>query len=1510
MKHVALAALALLTACTSPLPAAPTKDSPAAPAPVTNPAHPEPTAPAAVAPDLAPTAAPAVLDALSADQRAAFGQARLMLLEGDYSTSADKWRALAGSALPPAAMSEVRFSRALALADAGRGPESLQVLDAGPPESRDPFLRGLALDAASQHMQGMQLLASYADANPRVAPAVWLEIAEREVNARRPREAVDATAKALDTAEARPLRQRLLEIRAQGLAALGDNEAAFDAHRQVLALATSVTALGEQLFHLAQVSRDLGKQDAAVQALKTALDQFPSASTTADALRLLDDLGADAEIDPFVLGRARYFAVDYRNAVTAFDQYLTTDPSGPDVAAARLYRALASLTPGNEPNALGELDAIAADPNQDSDIAAQALLEAGQALEGLSELDQAEGRYQKLLDTFPRLDAAATAGFRLGLVRYVRGADSNALAAWDALLARRDDLSSDDVSRALYWRGKALSRLARGADARASFLDASAVKPSNYYTLRAAFVLGQGANGTADPRLGSADEQQLAQWLAGRNQDLAGAKSFVANDPALLRAQAEASLGLVREGNWETDELLQRYPDRADRLYALARRFAELGLAGGATRLGQAAYNTASIQSPWDAPAALLKMAFPRPYSNLTDAAASRYGIDPLLLESTFRDASQFDPWSEDIATGARGLAQTSPVHAEEAALSLRADANNQFTATFAVEQQAWLLADRLRRFDGRPEVALSALDTNDRLVDGWMVRPGAQDADAYLELTDYAGVRAGLRSVLATRMSYAVAYAGQAAVDPLAATEVRPEPTPAWIKIARLAGDVPPDAPLSPPMAGATPLQMGTTLQRDGDYDAAAEVFRSAAANPDGGVAAEANLRLGQALLAAGRPAEALLPLQSAAASQSGPGPQPATFLVGRALANLGRCREASIYFERFASAATGGLAAQAQAAQGACLQDLGQPVDAVGLFEQAVTASDISRLQEVDLREKLAVARLRAGDVEGARADYAGLLSSARSSSYQAELNYDLGVIAAVTDPSTAASYFRTSLQLDPQARSAQAALDELDAVQDPFAHSFEAGDTRFAQNRYREALTAYTSFLQRNPSDSRAAKAYYGRGLSLVRLGQDRAGVAVLESIADQFPNTSDAADGLFRGGRIRESLADLEGAAQAYRRVMAMPGAGARATDAQFRLAFVQFQQGSLEPAIAGWRDLTGRLSAPEDLAQAFFWLGKGLLAAGDPAGAGVAWTSARDADPRGFYGLRAAEHLVGQTDPRAQMDLTLPRVQAFDDDPLASIQLWAATRGDLAGAQQLLAADAGLGRADALLAMGLRQAAIWELGAVESRLGNNVAPIALLGGWEQQRGLYNTALLLGYDLARVANVPLTGGPAAVRRLVYPLPHPRVLGQIAQQLHVDPLLFSGLMLQESLMDQSVESAAQARGLSQLIASTGYDAARALGQYGFRSSDLFKPKVSITLGAFTFGQRLTRYDQRIFPALAGYNAAQLAVDGWLLAAGNADVDTFAEAIPFTETYPYVQRIYENYQQYLELYGTQPNP
>ncbi|MDQ3811893.1 MAG: tetratricopeptide repeat protein, partial [Chloroflexota bacterium] len=792
----------------------------------------------------------------------------------------------------------------------------------------------------------------------------------------------------------------------------------------------------------------------------------------------------------------------------------------------------------------------------------------------------------------------------------------------DALLSRRDDLVPVDVARALYWRGKALTRLGRADEARGAWQQAAASRPGGYYSLIAAARLGS----LPTTRSAEAETEELTAWMSARHLDPAAATAAVAADAGLARAQQLASLGLLRQGNWEADELLQRYADRPDRLYILASRFGELGLAGASTRLGQAALAAASLESPLDAPPGLRRLAYPRPFFELTQSRAERYGLDPLLLEATLREASRFDAWTEDAARGARGLASMSPIHAEEAGRALGSGDADVSRPVVAVEEQAWMLADRLRRFGGRPEAVLSALATTERVVDAWLVRPGAEDAEVFIEQIDYEAARTAVRDALAARIVYATTYAASRPVDPLALVRVKPEPTAAWVKIARLGSGLALAAPLAPLAAPGTADERQTfdraaALQRDGEHTAASDLLRPLLGASDPAVLSAARLRLGQALLAAGRAGEAFEALATLDAAEPG---GPGAFLLGRALASLGKCEQALPVLDRYVNLARGAMLAHGLVARAGCLQDLGRAGDALAALEQAVAIADLPRLHTIDLRERLAQARVRAGDLDGAAAEYAALLAAARSDSYRAELNYALGVIAP--DAATAASRFRAAVQSDARTRAAQAALDELVALGDPFVASFEAGETRFEQDRYREALAAFTAFAASGGSDGRVARAHYGRGVSLVRLNQDRAGIAVLESMAEAFPDTPEAADGLFRAGRIRESLADLDGAAQAYGRVSNWRSAGTRATDAQFRLAFVQFRQGRLGDAASSWRDLAGRVSSADDRAQALFWLGKALRAQGDPGAAASALAAARDTDPRGFYGVRAAELL--------------------------------------------------------------------------------------------------------------------------------------------------------------------------------------------------------------------------------------------------------------------------------------------
>ncbi|MBV9175353.1 MAG: hypothetical protein JOZ81_35300, partial [Chloroflexi bacterium] len=178
-----LALAALLTSCSAPAPAPPAGTSAARPA-GTVPIAPTPTTSTAITPTSAPVAA------VPADQRSTYDQARLALVEGDLTDATNRLRGLQSASLPPEAAREVRYELAIALSGQGSGVDALNVL-ATPgaiPDDREAFARGLALEVADRHAEAMQSLAEFATANPTVAAAVWLEVAERELNARRPRE--------------------------------------------------------------------------------------------------------------------------------------------------------------------------------------------------------------------------------------------------------------------------------------------------------------------------------------------------------------------------------------------------------------------------------------------------------------------------------------------------------------------------------------------------------------------------------------------------------------------------------------------------------------------------------------------------------------------------------------------------------------------------------------------------------------------------------------------------------------------------------------------------------------------------------------------------------------------------------------------------------------------------------------------------------------------------------------------------------------------------------------------------------------------------------------------------------------------------------------------------------------------------------------------------------------------------------------------------------------------------
>ncbi len=128
----------------------------------------------------------------------------------------------------------------------------------------------------------------------------------------------------------------------------------------------------------------------------------------------------------------------------------------------------------------------------------------------------------------------------------------------------------------------------------------------------------------------------------------------------------------------------------------------------------------------------------------------------------------------------------------------------------------------------------------------------------------------------------------------------------------------------------------------------------------------------------------------------------------------------------------------------------------------------------------------------------------------------------------------------------------------------------------------------------------------------------------------------------------------------------------------------------------------------------------------------------------------------------------------------------------------------------------------------------------------------------------------------------------------------------MRQESLFESIARSTAAAQGLSQVIPDTGAWIAQRLAWPDFTNDDLFKPYVGLNFGAYYLSEQLRNFDGQVHAALAAYNAGPGNAARWAETAG-ADHDRFFDTVDFTETRLYIERIYEGFNAYRHLYGSE---
>lgn len=281
--------------------------------------------------------------------------------------------------------------------------------------------------------------------------------------------------------------------------------------------------------------------------------------------------------------------------------------------------------------------------------------------------------------------------------------------------------------------------------------------------------------------------------------------------------------------------------------------------------------------------------------------------------------------------------------------------------------------------------------------------------------------------------------------------------------------------------------------------------------------------------------------------------------------------------------------------------------------------------------------------------------------------------------------------------------------------------------------------------------------------------------------------------------------------------------------------------------------------PEDLkvkSQWQYWLARSLLETADDIERADAILSAL-ATQRHYYGFLAAR-LLGRS---GQLNDESSRSGAVD--------------------LNLLGREPGIARSIELFAVGDDINGRREWFRALDRLPQRQQVLA--AELAQRNGMVS----LGISTANIAEA---SNHLALR---FPVTHEPQFRQATMRTALPTPLLIAIARQESALESSARSSADARGLMQLLPSTARVVARRAGMNTPTSSDLYDPSTNIRLGSFHLAWLVQRYDGQAPLAIAAYNAGEHRVDRWIKDTDGTPTDVWIERIPFHETRNYVKNV-----------------
>ncbi|MCL1956620.1 MAG: transglycosylase SLT domain-containing protein [Fibromonadales bacterium] len=186
-------------------------------------------------------------------------------------------------------------------------------------------------------------------------------------------------------------------------------------------------------------------------------------------------------------------------------------------------------------------------------------------------------------------------------------------------------------------------------------------------------------------------------------------------------------------------------------------------------------------------------------------------------------------------------------------------------------------------------------------------------------------------------------------------------------------------------------------------------------------------------------------------------------------------------------------------------------------------------------------------------------------------------------------------------------------------------------------------------------------------------------------------------------------------------------------------------------------------------------------------------------------------------------------------------------------------------------------------------------------------MQNGEYALAHRMARnfldiVPKEKMVSVPIQILKFLYPLPHER---KVRKHAKIDPYLIYSVMRQESMFDAQITSPVGARGLLQIMPTTGDFLSKSEKIEKFDKDLLYNAYMNIRLGVRYLNDLYEEYKGDYIGVLGNYNAGPAPALRWIANYGSLPWDIRVEEVSYWETRDYVKRVLGNYWTYKEIYN-----